>query len=218
MTEATLVTGTQDVGDEVRRALVPMMEELKGLLDGMRLASTSRTDPETHLQLGKALTVSMRWEEAAEQFEIYLRTYPDNWEVHFLHGTVLANRRRGDSSNQASLRAYNEAIALAPQDTDRNLRARLHTYRGAMLKRLGRLDEAESDFLLARRWATADYERFDLSYNLATLSALRASKLSMLDYLAEVPPKHRRHLGSNPYFKAFWDDVDFLELVHEESF
>jgi Flp pilus assembly protein TadD len=158
-----------------------------------------------------------RWLEAGSKLEEYAQYRPDDWESCYSRGVAFANARRGKQTDVASLRAYNDTIAFAPRIIDDNLRARLFGYRGAILKRLGRLDEAESDLSLASKYATAYYESNDIRYNLAGVFALRGEREKMMklirglrsvpEFLGEV----RAHLGD--YFARYADDDEFLDAI-----
>jgi hypothetical protein len=95
------------------------------------------------------------------------------------------------------------------------MKARLHTYRGALLKRLHRLEEAESELLLAQHWATAVYELTDNQYNLACIYAMKKDKEKMLDYLRSLSTSWYSllKLRGNPYFDNYRDDPDFLAIL-----
>src|SRR5215831_8787030 len=69
-----------------------------------------------------------------------------------------------------------DAITYLPSDVSSNVRARLFGYRGAMAKRLGRLDEVLADLEIARKHATADYEVEDVLYNLASVYAMNGDR------------------------------------------
>jgi len=152
---------------------------------------------------------------AATHYDKYTAFRPDDWEVHFLKGVAYANCRMGHKTNIASLRAYGDAIALAPSSVGCDTRARLHTYRGAMLKRLGRLDEALSELELAGKWAQADYEVYDNYYNLACVHAMRKDKENMLKYLRQLlaAPGWKERIRHSPYFAHFWEDKDLQDLL-----
>jgi tetratricopeptide (TPR) repeat protein len=109
-----------------------------------------------------------------------------DWEDYYLRGVHLANIKGGPSENLAALRAYSEAIALAPENIPLNLRSRLFAYRGAMLKRLGRLDEAEHDLVLAKSWASEDREIDDVMYNLACVMAMKNNDEAALRLLEKL--------------------------------
>jgi tetratricopeptide (TPR) repeat protein len=109
-----------------------------------------------------------------------------DWEDYYLRGVHLANKKGGASENLAALRAYSEAIALAPLNLPLNLRSRLFAYRAAMLKRLGRLDEAEHDLVLAQGWATEDREINDAMYNLACVMAMKTDYEASLRILEQL--------------------------------
>jgi tetratricopeptide (TPR) repeat protein len=101
---------------------------------------------------------------------------PVDWEDYYLRGVNLANSRASRETNLQALHAYSAAIALAPDSLTKNLRSRLFAYRGAVLKRLGRLEEAWQDLDLAQRWATEDREINDALYNRACVAAMSGDK------------------------------------------
>ncbi len=193
--------------------LEPTLDDLRTGIQVAAQDPASQLDAAIHLDLGRALAANGRWEDAVEHYDAYLDEHPDDWEAHFLRGVSLANQRKDDASNIAALRAYGDAIALAPAEVEPRLAARLHIYRGAMFKRLDRWDEAESEFVLGRRWAETDYEIEDVLYNLASLHALKKDRAGMLEYLAEMDPLRRSRLGRHPYFREYWDDEAFRALV-----
>jgi tetratricopeptide (TPR) repeat protein len=136
--------------------------------------------------------------------------------AQFLRGVAFVNIRGGSAENLAGLRSYNEAIAFAPEDIEPNTRARLFAYRGAVLKRLGRLEEAESDLLIARRHAILDYEVNDVRYNLSAVYALRGDREPMLAALREITDVRtlasvRFHL--HDYYAEFRHDPELRRLL-----
>lgn len=157
-----------------------------------------------------------RWSEAASYLDSYVNQIDDDWEAHFSRGVAHANTRSGVDSNRASLRAYDDAIALLPDDAPKHLVARLYGYRGAIKKRLGRLDEAEVDLRLARRLADTPYEVLDTTYNLACVMAMkndRAASIHELYRLRDLGGINlvRGHL--HDYFVNLRDDEEFRQLV-----
>lgn len=155
--------------------------------------------------------------DAATHFDAYSKDGGESWQAHFSRGVAHANRHGGRESDLASLRAYNEAIALAPADIEVNRRARLFSYRGGMLKRLGRLQEAEADARMALSLASGDHEVLDGHYNLACIHAMRGERQQMFEQLASL--RHsKRHLGAvaehmHDYFARFAEDPEFLALL-----
>src|SRR5579859_2501474 len=108
-----------------------------------------------------------------------------DWEDHFTRGVDMANRRGAAESQLAALREYNEAIALLPHDVDRDRRARLFSNRGAILKRLGRLDEAMNDLQIAEANAQERYEFDDVRYNKACILAMTGHLAEALEVIQE---------------------------------
>lgn len=141
----------------------------------------------------------------------------ERWEDHFTRAVDLANRHVADS-DLAALRAYNEAIVAIPAQVDRNLKARLFSYRGAMFKRLNRLDEAMSDLRLAERLATERYEMEDIKYNIACVFAMSGQVEAAIESIRDLigrDEKWRRLVSqrANTYFKNIAQNSTFVALV-----
>ena len=137
------------------------------------------------------------------------------WDDHFSLGVLRANTRGGAEADLLALRAYNDAIALAPSDLDVAMRARLFTYRGAMLKRLKRLKEAEADLNMAISLTNEDAEIIDARYNLAGVYAMQGRRAEMLGMVRQVAKDTRYRLAIehhlDDFFQAYAQDPEFLE-------
>ena len=173
------------------------------------------------LQSAKALMAQQKWNEAAQLFDEYVKNGPQDWEVHFSRGVAHANSRGGLTSDIAALRAYNDAIALIPAKLDSNNYARLFSYRGAMLKRLRRLDEAEADLTIAQKYATAVYEINNINYNWAGIYALRGERNKLLEVVSKLSnspkPLHAIQAHLRDYFKDYANDKEFLRAIGIEG-
>ena len=204
---------------EVRAALRDLLGELadnneaRGQADPRAYGVNERTA----LEVGKALMAEHRWSEAAKYFDEYTQANPDDWEAQRSRGIAHAMSRQGTSTDLASLKAYNQAIAVAPRSLDLNTRARLITYRAAMLKRLGRLQEAEADLLLAMQKATGELEKRDIRYNLAGVYALQQKREKVIELVRSLVGCSRemdyirRHVKD--YFSFLSGDAEFLALI-----
>jgi len=189
-------------------------------LRGQHGARYERIHPDWSLDLAKGLMAEGRWAEAGAYFDQYVSAMPggpSDWRVHYTRGVAHANSRSGLVGDQAAVRAYSDAITLAPADLDADLRARLFAYRGAILKRLGRLDEAESDLLLARTLATSEEMIADIAYNLACIYAMRADRQKLFTELTRLTGD-RVYLAAiwshlTDYFAEFQDDPEFLSRI-----
>jgi tetratricopeptide (TPR) repeat protein len=168
--------------------------------------------PIWHLDKARALANTNEWKSAAAEYSEYLKYDSNNWEVYFLQGVAYQNSREGNHTNLAALRAYSEAIVLAPNDIDTNTRARLFAYKGAALKRLERLIESESDLLIAKKIATREYEIADIAYNLACVYAMTKNKDEMLKNI-KIATKYSGYKiaiqAHRDYFDNYWEDRDF---------
>jgi tetratricopeptide (TPR) repeat protein len=125
------------------------------------MAGIGAVPPEALLELARWHLAQQEWSEAAGHLERYVELVDANWEVYFSLGVANANRRRGDSSNRAALRAYDEAMTRLPDGQPIRLTPRLYSYRAAIKKRLGRLVEARADAQVARQLAESRYDRID---------------------------------------------------------
>lgn len=147
-----------------------------------------------------------------------IREEAQSWEEFYIQGVNLANRRGGAEVDKRALSAYNSAIAFAPADLPINVFSRLYAYRGAMLKRLRRLDEARQDLILARQWAQAPKELCDALYNLAGVEALRGNKAAALELIRELIEKdvsYKEVIKGRPhYFGTLYSDLKIASLVN----
>ena len=208
-----------DAPEDTRKRVLRLLDELRGTIDAYPEPAGQKPvlDPDTLLALAEGLMAESKWAEAGRKLEAYARVKPEDWEAHNLRGVAFANSRGGFETDMASLRACNEAIAFFPRDGEPNLRARLFAYRGAMLKRLGRLEEAEADLVIASRHASGDYEVHDIIYNLAGVFAMQRKREQLLEAVRRLSHKRRvlaairAHL--HDYFEAYSDDDEFLQLI-----
>lgn len=195
-------------------------DELVVVVDQLRARDGFDAVPsEALLESAKGLMVQHRWKAAARYFDEYVKHEDSDWQVHFSRGVAHANSRTGESSDISAVRAYSDALALAPPDADPNLIARLLTYRAAMNKRRGRLLEAEVDLALAESKATRRYEIVDLLYNKAAVFAMMSRKEESLEAIRRLKELGalqlvRPRVGS--YFKSLSDDPEFLRILGDE--
>lgn len=218
----TLALGKQltDSTLEVRVAAQALVDEMKVKLAQLTQIAPSNgklpEDDSLELSIAMGAMASGSYSEAATHFDVYATRGGSSWQAHFSRAVAHANSRLGEQSDTAALMAYNDAIALSPRDLESNQLARLFAYRGAMLKRLHRLAEAQSDLTLALTMATAEYERLDIHYNLACVYAMRREGDQMFIHLAKLAENrsHRNavaahlsdyfvHFRSHPDLKAF---------------
>jgi tetratricopeptide (TPR) repeat protein len=212
-----------DVPEGTRELVKRLLHDLMYSIDQLTIEQSSRNediDPDTILALAQGFMAEGKWFEAAKKYEEYAPLRPSNWEVHYVRGVAFANSRKDSETNLSSVRAYNDAIAFAPPEIEPNMRARLFAYRGAIFKRLGRLDEAEADLQIARKFATRKFEILDIQYNFACLYALRgereklmASIKSIREYSNYFGPISAIHAHLDDYFAAYANDAEFLQAI-----
>jgi len=205
-----------NIEDSVKLTLETILTKMNILESRIGDKDAFSNNPAWHLNKARALANTNDWKPAAEEYGKYLEYDRDNWEVHFLQGVAYQNSREGNHTNLAALRAYNEAVALTTNEIDVNTRARLFAYRGAALKRLGRLHESESDLLFARKMATREYEISDIAYNLACVYAMNMKKQEMLENIkiAIKLPRYKSAIKfGKDYFKNYWEDQDFQHAI-----
>ena len=197
----------------------PLVEELSQSIKSLRNKRESDTgvDPESLRDLAHGELGIGNWLAAASILDEYAQYRPDDFEANFSRGVAYANARGGHRTNVGALRAYNDAIASIPDRLDANNRARLFTYRGAMLKRMRRFEEALADFRIAESLATADYETADLMYNFAGAYAMMGDRNRMMEVIRRLPPNSEIlpviRARTDDYFSNFAHDEEFLALI-----
>ncbi|MFG6095119.1 toll/interleukin-1 receptor domain-containing protein [Leptothoe sp. ISB3NOV94-8A] len=140
-----------------------------------------------------------------------------DWEDHFILGINLANKRGGDETNNESLRNYAQAIAIAPDDLPKNTLSRLYAYYSAMLKRVGRLEEAKNSLVLAQKLASEDREINDAMYNMACVLAMTGEADGALEQLSSLiarDPSWAKYIDSNPYFSSIAETPEFKSVIN----
>jgi tetratricopeptide (TPR) repeat protein len=200
-----------DEREEIRQLLSSLIERVERL-DAANATPTETVPADALLETAHGLMASREWEAAARYFDRHADLDQTNWQALYSRAVAHANSRSGPGSDTAALRAYNDAIALRPSNIGANLTARLYSYRGAMLKRLGRLDEAEADLHVAETMATEQYERNDIRYNLAGVYAMKGRRSEALQQVRSL-----RGTDFIGYIKAHRDDY-FASLAHDPEF
>jgi Flp pilus assembly protein TadD len=209
-----------DVSESTRAHLERLLSELQetiGRLTAEHSVQVAPADADALLALAQGLMAEKNWFEAGKEFEKYAMLRPEDWEAAYLRGVSFVNSRNSAETDLSALRAYNDAIAFAPSGIDPNMCARLFAYRGAVFKRLGRLDEAEWDLLFAKARATKEYEVNDIKYNLAGVYAMRGEREKLLALVRELK-QSQRHLAAirthfDDYFRLYVNDRELLEAI-----
>ena len=167
MNSYNLLNAVQKIGGEFKSSLKEISEKIE-------ILETKPNDLNSalNISMAKAFASNGEWSKAAYQYDLATRGVSDSWELYFYKGIAYANSRGGEESYLKALQAYADAVVYLPKDIERNLRARLFIYKGALLKRLNRTKEAENYILLGLQYATANYEVNDGLYNLACIYAM----------------------------------------------
>lgn len=167
--------------------------------------------------IAKSYIASDDYAEAARQLDEAAQTDDLNWQSHLNRGIAHANRRDGKTSDLAALRAYNDAIALMPANASDTQKSRAFAYRGAMFKRLGRLEEADSDLKIALSYAADHEDRVDAYYNLACVAAMKGEVDRALGYLGHFASDaiYMEHVvrNRNRYFENLNGNATFEQLI-----
>jgi tetratricopeptide (TPR) repeat protein len=209
-----IASSSAPIDIDIQREVESTLGKIQELERGAAVPAEPSADQ--HRERGRAAAYVGDWPGAADEYAAYVAIVPDDWEAQYLLAVSLANQRSGDASNIAALRSISDAISYFPVNGDDNMRARMYGYRGAMLKRLGRYQEALASLCLAEELATSQYEIDDIAYNFASVYALAGDRDAMLDWLKKVPPAHRRHLDGSEYFRAYRADPDFIALTRND--
>jgi tetratricopeptide (TPR) repeat protein len=165
------IANVNNVNNEIKSNLKIITDKIEAIIQ-----ENSNDNFELHLSLANAYIANKDWEKAAKQFENVTKIENDSWELYFSQGVAFANTRKGIESNQKALLAYSSATVFLQNEVENNFKARLYIYKGAILKRLNRLEEAETDIKLGLTYATNEYEFNDGLYNLSCVYAMRGEE------------------------------------------
>lgn len=222
---ADLVAG-RSIADLSRDARVEIERLLERVTKGVEQIERTAVGPgedglsaEAQFEIARGLLADRRWLEAANHLESYANARPDDWEAHFSRGVALANSRSAEDANRKALRAYNDALAYLPDQEREIWLPRVLAYRGAMLKRLGRLDEAESDLLLAKRATNNPMEKHDIDYNLAAVYAMTGESEQAMELLSSLRGTQWMsavHAHADDYFESLADEPEFGKLLRTQ--
>lgn len=130
-----------------------------------------------------------------------------SWEDYFIKGANLANNVADASADLASLRAYSDAVSLAPSDLPRNVLSRLYVHRAAVLKRLGRLLEAENDLRFGLENATANAEINNALYQMASVQAMLKRRDAAMELLTRLIQRDARWVDLVDAREQFFPDI-----------
>ncbi len=204
--------------DEVKNKIESVLDKVNLIENDIEVnRNTPPEDPQWYIEIAKGYTATKRWRKAAKYYGKYLDIQKNDWKVHFYQGVSYQNIRGGVETDFLASAAYSNAIMWMPEELSSNSKSRIYTYKGATLKRLTRLDEAEVFLLLGEKYACEEYEIFDNKYNLACIYAMKEKRKELFIKLLELSEKPtylhlvRTHLDD--YFINFANDPEFLELV-----
>ena len=193
---------------------------IQEILNKMEILQTKlhiETDAESYLSMAEGYYSKKEWEKAAIYFEKAASIFKDNWEIHLSKAISIANTRKSANSNIEALKAYNDAITYLPDSIDTHIKGRIYIYRGAMYKRLSRLEEAENDIQYGLTMTDRKYEVLDATYNLACIYAMKGNKEKMLMTIKLLKGEKRFIKGIkfqlNNYFKKYREDEDLKKLI-----
>ncbi len=195
------------------------IQEILTRLENIQIGFNSNvnTNADVDLTMAEGFYSNQEWEKASKYFDKALMKYHDNWEIYFSKGISLANLRGNIMVNLNALKAYCNAIIYFPSNSDKHIKGRIYIYRGAMYKRLLRLNEAENDIKYGLVLTNREYEVLDANYNLACIYALKKEKEKMLNSIKKLNNKQRFLNGIkyqlDNYFKYYKNDKDLLELI-----
>ncbi len=165
----------KDLTSEFSEKVEHLTKKLEEIQIGTNSNKQEIFDGNYHLSLGNGFVVNRNWRKAAFHLDLAALSYPDDWDLHFTRGVCYANIRGDNNTNVKSIEAYTQAIIHIP-DGDRQNKSKIYIYRGAIFKRIGKLDEAELDVKYGLSNTDSDFFLADAKYNLACIYALRGDR------------------------------------------
>lgn len=174
-------------------------------------------DGSYHLSIGNGYIVSKDWAKATYHLDIASQAFPNDSNIHFTRGVCYANIRGGNETDSKSIEAYSKAIIYL-KDSEKETRNKAYIYRGAMFKRLRKLDEAECDIKFGLANTLNRHFQADGLYNLACIYAMRSDKHNLLGTIKVIKQIDNSYLSAikyhlSNYFVNFKNDDDFKMLI-----
>jgi Flp pilus assembly protein TadD len=173
-----------------------------------QIASSLPESARAHRKYGYSLHKADRFDEAAEHYRISLRLDPNDKEVHFWLGQVLASQ----SQLSEARRELEEALRSDPRNGE------YHSEYGCLLERLGHKDEASAEHQTALRLAPKSarnhYEYAMFLFRQDKLDEAIPEFETALKYNPNHPEAHY-HLGRALYVKGDYNGakVHYLETA-----
>lgn len=177
-----------------------------------------KIDGDYHLSIGNGFIISKDWEKAVYHLDLASQVFPLDPNIHFTRGVCYANIRGGRETDGKSIEAYSRAIVYL-SDTEKETRSKAYIYRGAMLKRLGKLDEAENDIKFGLSHTSNKHFQSDALYNLACIYAMRNEKDNLYSAIKLIRQSNVSYIDAikyhiRDYFINFKEDIEFNKLIN----
>ena len=174
-------------------------------------------DGNYHLSVGNGYIVNKDWKKAVYHLDLASQVFPNDPDIHFTRGVCYANIRGGNTTDSRSIEAYSSAIIYLA-GTEFETRNKAYIYRGAMFKRLGKLEEAESDIKFGLAHTLNKHFQADGLYNLACIYSMKNDKENLLNTIKLITITGKSYISAikkhqSDYFLNFKDDEEFKKLI-----
>lgn len=194
---STVMPDNADVYDRLGKACL-LLQDWKGAATSLRRALTLSPRPATYARLAQAEKGASDTTAARDALEQGLAHYPDDADLHDLHGLLLQSGAQPGAAGQ-DLAEFQKAVALRPEDE------RYLEHEGAALVRAGRLPDARTAFVSAARLDPArpfpyqqlaviytrlgDAQRARQADQAAAALVFDAQQLHQIEFLSGVHPE-----------------------------
>jgi hypothetical protein len=201
---------------------IEKVDVLTSKLEKIELTFNQKEQPETidgnyHLSVGNGYIINKDWIKAVYHLDLASQAFPNDADIHFTRGVCYANIRGGKIADSKSIEAYSNAIIYFT-DTELEIRNKAYIYRGAMFKRLGKLDEAESDLRFGLTHTINKHFKADGLYNLACIYSMKNDKENLINTIKAIKITEKSYISAiknhqSDYFLNFKDDEEFKKLI-----
>lgn len=179
------VTSTPDLETGIALRQDGQIEEAIQLFE--EIVSSQPDSHEARRELGHALVLAGKYQEAIEAYEKLAVSGDEQWQIEAAKWTGLTYLYLGDMDK--ALAGNAREAELARQSGDVSARILAAWYRGHILIELGRFGEANSTFLDALEWATDDV---DLLHHAGVMTARQGDAGSLRYQIEDLQQAVRR--------------------------